>query len=161
MDEPAGGCACEVHDGACPFPDLIGLPAPPGEYFLETMGHRFCLNAPGDFVSTPKITEFVAVGAVNGAHFPLDAHLCVWNQKLASPLGVGCLPVIVLRGPPAGTLPYTRWVDWCEIAVLVSEGTARNSMHRVIDHLRSISAEQADAMRAKLREVVPPSPPPL
>ena len=65
-------------------------------YFLETMGHRFCLNAPGDFVSTPKITEFVAVGAADG-----------------------CLPVIVLRGPPAGTLPYTRWLDWCEIAVLV------------------------------------------
>ena len=33
----------------------------------------------------------------------------------------GCLPVIVLRGPPEGTLPYTRWLDWCEIAVLVRD----------------------------------------
>ena len=27
--------------------------------------------------------------------------------------------MIVLRGRPEGTLPYTRWLDWCEIAVLV------------------------------------------
>ena len=43
------------------------------EYFRLALDHRFCLAAPGDFMSTPKITEFVAVAAAGG-----------------------CLPVIVL-----------------------------------------------------------------
>jgi hypothetical protein len=30
------------------------------------MAHRFCVIAPGDFPSTPKITEFVAIGASGG-----------------------------------------------------------------------------------------------
>ena len=41
------------------------------------------------------------------------------------------------------------------MVVQVSEDTARHNMKKVIDHLRSISAEQADAMRAKLSEVHP------
>ena len=51
----------------------------------------------GDFVSTPKITEFVALGAAGG-----------------------CLPVLVLKGEPHNTLPYMRWLDWCEIAWVVN-----------------------------------------
>ena len=58
----------------------VNLPA--GRYFKAAMGHRFCLAAPGDFVSTPKITEYVAMGAAGG-----------------------CLPLLVLDGPAAGTLP--------------------------------------------------------
>jgi len=30
------------------------------------MSHRFCIVAPGDFPSTPKITEFVAIRALGG-----------------------------------------------------------------------------------------------
>lgn len=55
---------------------------PAQEYFANAMGHRFCLAAPGDFVSTPKITEYVAMGAAGG-----------------------CLPLMVLAGDPWKTLP--------------------------------------------------------
>ena len=36
------------------------------DYFKAAMSHRFCVIAPGDFPSTPKITEFVAIGAAGG-----------------------------------------------------------------------------------------------
>ena len=35
-------------------------------YLAAARSHRFCLAAPGDFSSTPKITEFIAVGASGG-----------------------------------------------------------------------------------------------
>jgi hypothetical protein len=35
-------------------------------YLKAAMSHRFCIVAPGDFPSTPKITEFVAIGALGG-----------------------------------------------------------------------------------------------
>ena len=63
---------------------------PPREYVRLALRHRFCLAAPGDFVSTPKIAEFVLMGGLGG-----------------------CLPVLVLRGEPAHMLPYTRWLDCC------------------------------------------------
>ena len=81
-------------------------------------------------MSTPKITEFVALGAANG-----------------------CLPVMVLKGPPSHTLPYTRWLDWCEIAILVSEQTARTNMASVLQRLEGLSEAQAERMRARLRDV--------
>ena len=36
------------------------------EYLQLAMSHRFCLVAPGDFVSTHKITEAIALGAAGG-----------------------------------------------------------------------------------------------
>ena len=36
------------------------------EYLKAAMSHRFCVIAPGDYPSTPKITEFVAIGAAGG-----------------------------------------------------------------------------------------------
>ena len=76
----------------------------------------------------PKITEFVALGAAGG-----------------------CLPVMVVRGAPQAMLPYARWLDWCAIAVLVSEETARAGMGRVLARLRATTAADAAAMRARLR----------
>ena len=93
---------CKSHkhvDFAAELPDMAAAARklPQSEYFDMAMGHRFCLAAPGDFVSTPKITEFVALGAAGG-----------------------CLPVLVLKGEPHNTLPYMRWLDWCEIAWVVN-----------------------------------------
>ena len=99
-------------------------------YFEAATRHRFCLNAPGDFVSTPKITEFVALGAAGG-----------------------CLPVMVIRGHPRSMLPYTRWLDWCEIAILVSEETARTDMAKVLAKLEALSEADAERMRVRLRAV--------
>ena len=119
-------------DWADELPDMakatVNLPAP--RYFGHAMGHKFCLAAPGDFVSTPKITEFVAMGAFGG-----------------------CLPVLVLAGKPAHTLPYTRWLDWCSIAYLVSDSTARRGMRSVLAKLDLVSAEEAAQKRAALRAV--------
>jgi hypothetical protein len=103
---------------------------PSSQYWAESTGHKFCLAAPGDFVSTPKITEFVAMGAFGG-----------------------CLPVLVLSGKPSLTLPFTRWLDWCSIAFLVSDGTARHGMKSVLAKLELVTAEEAATRRDALRAV--------
>jgi hypothetical protein len=95
------------------------------QYQRAAMNHRFCLAAPGDFTSTPKITEFVAVAAAGG-----------------------CLPVIVIFGPPQHTLPFTRWLDWCSIAVLVSERTARLRMEYVLRELEAMPISRTELMLA-------------
>ena len=93
-------------------------------------GHRFCLAAPGDFKSTPKITEFVALGAVGG-----------------------CLPVLVLTGPARETLPYTGSIDWCEIAYLIDEKRARTDMASILIKLQNVTEEEATAKRTALLAV--------
>ena len=103
---------------------------PPVRYFEHAMGHKFCLAAPGDFVSTPKITEYVAMGAAGG-----------------------CLPLMVLAGDAWRTLPYVRWIDWCKIAFIVDEHTAKTDMPRVLRKLEQVTAEQAAEMRRALLEV--------
>lgn len=106
----------------------VNLPAP--RYFGHAMGHKFCMAAPGDFVSTPKITEYVAMGAYGG-----------------------CLPILVLAGRPSHTLPYTRWLDWCEIAYIVSDGTARRGMASVLAKLDLVTDEEAAQKRQALLAV--------
>ena len=103
---------------------------PTHKYFAHAMGHRFCMAAPGDFVSTPKITEYVAMGAAGG-----------------------CLPLLVLAGHPERTLPYTRWLDWCSIGFIVSDQTARRDMASVLSKLERVTAEEAAAKRAALLAV--------
>ena len=118
---------------------------PVSAYFASAMSHRFCLAAPGDFISTPKITEFVALGAAGG-----------------------CLPVLVIKGEPHNTLPYMRWLDWCSIAWVVNASRTRfGQMPEVVEKLRAVTAEEAAVKRAALRAVVdafvwrPPAPLPV
>ena len=106
----------------------INLPS--HKYYEHAMGHKFCVAAPGDFVSTPKITEYVAMGAVGG-----------------------CLPLLVLKGAPEKTLPYTRWLDWCSIAYIISDVTARTRMASVLAQLEKVSAAEAAAKRKALLAV--------
>ena len=103
---------------------------PASEYFANAMGHRFCMAAPGDFVSTPKITEYVAMGAAGG-----------------------CLPLLVLAGRPERTLPYTRWLDWCSIGYIVSDTRARHDMQSVLKKLEAVTSLEAAAKRAHLLAV--------
>ena len=107
------------------------------EYLRLAMRHRFCLVAPGDFTSTHKITEAVALGAAGG-----------------------CVPVLVLPGKPkdvgtqvAHMLPYARWLDWCEIAYLVPESEAAGGMAAVLRQLESLSKEEVEQKRRALRRV--------
>lgn len=59
----------------------------------------------------------------------------------------GCLPVLVLSGPPEATLQHTRWVDWCKIAYIISDTTARSGMAAVLAKLEAVTAEEATAKR--------------
>ena len=114
------------------LPDMAksAVNLPPAKYFAHAMGHRFCMAAPGDFVSTPKITEYVAMGAAGG-----------------------CLPLLVLAGHPERTLPYTRWLDWCSIGYIVADSVARRDMASVLRKLELVTAEEAAAKRAALLAV--------
>lgn len=107
------------------------------EYLTAAMSHRFCVVAPGDYPSTPKITEFVAVGAAGG-----------------------CLPVVVVPSPVvAGAramLPYAEsWLDYCDIVAVIPESAVRNStaMRAVLDRLDSLTAADAARWRRALLRV--------
>lgn len=116
------------------------------QYLQETMQHRFCIIARGDFPSTPKIAELLAVGAAGG-----------------------CLPVFVLDLPPnfnhtqvavqsamAQRLPFYSWLRYCSFSYFVSRKAAVTDMPGVLRALESVSAAEAQGKLAalgKLRRV--------
>eukprot|EP00310_Coccolithus_braarudii_P011385 CAMPEP_0183374166 /NCGR_PEP_ID=MMETSP0164_2-20130417/113678_1 /TAXON_ID=221442 /ORGANISM="Coccolithus pelagicus ssp braarudi, Strain PLY182g" /LENGTH=187 /DNA_ID=CAMNT_0025551167 /DNA_START=206 /DNA_END=769 /DNA_ORIENTATION=- len=110
-----------------------GNQTPHAEYLSKALGHRFSIVAPGDFVATHKITEAVALGAAGGP-----------------------LPVFVL---PKGTgvaamLPYTRWLDYCQLGYVVSEQTVLSGgMAAVLRKLEGVGEEEAAQKYAHLRLV--------
>lgn len=107
-------------------------------YLRHSMGHRFCLVAPGDTWSTKKIAEVVALGGAGG-----------------------CIPVLVVpyrRGDGAGRgqklarfLPYTSWLDWCSIAYLISADAARTGMAAIVSKLAAVTEVEAQKKLAALR----------
>ena len=106
-------------------------------YLRTAMAHRFCVVAPGDYPSTPKITEFVSIGAAGG-----------------------CLPVVVVPSPLGDgarrMLPYaSTWLDYCEIAFVVPEAAvgSANAMTSVLDRLDAITPAEAARKRRALRRV--------
>jgi len=106
---------------------------PHGTYLSLARSHRFCLVAPGDFVSTHKITEVMAIGGSGG-----------------------CIPVYVLaRSTPGGRgmLPYTRWLDYCSVAYVVHEKTARRDAAAVVRALLAVGAAEAEAKLKALARV--------
>ena len=107
------------------------------DYLRAAMSHRFCVIAPGDYPSTPKITEFVAVGAAGG-----------------------CIPVVVVPSPVDDSarrqLPYSStWLDYCDIAYLIPESAVSNAsaMTEVLERLDAVSAAEAARRRRALRRV--------
>lgn len=108
-----------------------------GDYLAQAMSHRFCIVAPGDFISTKKLTESMAIGGKGG-----------------------CIPVIVLpsgdAAPAASAarlLPYARWLDYCEAVYFVSEKTATTRMESVLRALAKVDAHTAAKKHRALREV--------
>ena len=118
--------------------DTRRLPHP--EYLRLAMSHRFCLVAPGDFVSTHKVSEAMALGAAGG-----------------------CIPVFVLPNQQRKDvdltvdithyLPYTRWLDWCEVAFFVSELHAREEFGSVLEMLDRIPEVELTAKRERLKQL--------
>jgi hypothetical protein len=102
---------------------------PHHEYLALAHEHRFCLAAPGDFVSTPKISEFIAIGAVGG-----------------------CIPVIVVPDEDVRRmLPYADTLNYCAIAFLVRRSAATTQLTHVLSRLANVSAEDAAAKTLALR----------
>ena len=96
------------------------------------MQHRFFLVAPGDFVTTPKLAEAVAMGGAGGP-----------------------IPVLVLPGGArdARAFPYSSWIDYCEVAFVVSARTAKDDLRGVLDRLSRVGAAEAAAKHAALRRL--------
>jgi hypothetical protein len=97
------------------------------------MKHRFCIVASGDFGGTPKIAETVAIAAAGG-----------------------CLPLFVIPksiSAARAILPYTSWLDYCDISFVISEDKARREMLLAVDKLLQVSAERAELMRENLRQL--------
>lgn len=144
-------------------------------YLRLAMSHRFCLIAPGDWVSTHKVSEAMAMGGAGG-----------------------CIPIFVLPGKSVaamqqaapGMLPYTRWHDFCESvppapahpgraraaptwhmgarmplciacpracarpqAFFVRESDARRRMAALLDKFERLSEADVASKRASLRRV--------
>ena len=102
------------------------------------MSHRFCLIAPGDWVSTHKVSEAMAIGGAGG-----------------------CIPIFVLPGNSVaamqhaapGMLPYTRWHDFCDTAYFVREKDARTRLIALLDKFDSLPEDNHASKRAFLRSV--------
>mmetsp|Transcript_15598 Transcript_15598/g.37420 ORF Transcript_15598/g.37420 Transcript_15598/m.37420 type:complete len:480 (+) Transcript_15598:334-1773(+) len=104
------------------------------EYFRVAQAHRFCLVAPGDFISTPKVSEFALVGATGG-----------------------CIPVIVvpdkvdLEHGARAMLPLSGSLEYCDLAFLVPLSVATASMHTVLSHLSRVTPNEAARKHEALR----------
>lgn len=96
----------------------------PAEYKQQLYNHRFVLVASGDFPSTAKISESI-VHFANGA----------------------AVPIFVVPSNPARVYPYSYTVQYCNIAILISERFASKRMMDVINYIESISQQRISDMR--------------
>jgi hypothetical protein len=101
------------------------------------MSHRFCVAAPGDYPSTPKITEFIVIGAAGG-----------------------CLPVLVVPSPvqegARRQLPYaSTWLDYCQIAWIIPDAATKSEvlMRNALEALERVTPQEAEAKRRALIRV--------
>ena len=122
------------------LPDMIrdSRRVPHAEYLTLAMTHRFCLIAPGDWVSTHKVTEAMALGGAGG-----------------------CIPVFIAPGRSLldleqavpGMLPYTRWHDYCSTSYFISEYDVKLNFTAALDRLAVIGEAEASNKLAALRRV--------
>ena len=122
------------------LPDMLRdtrrVPHP--EYLSLGMSHRFCLIAPGDWVSTHKVTEAMALGGAGG-----------------------CIPVFIAPGSGRedieaavlGMLPYTRWHDYCSTSYFLSEYDAKLNFSAALDRLSRVGEAEAVEKLAALGRV--------
>ena len=111
------------------------------EYLRLARAHRFCLVAPGDFVSTHKITEAMAVGGSGGC-------VPVFVMPADGP-AAGRRGLRLFSGGARGMLPYTSWLDWCSVAYVVDEEYARTDAAAMLRALLAVTAEEhAQKLRA-------------
>ena len=119
---------------------------PHAEYLTLAMSHRFCLVAPGDYPSTHKITEAMALGGAGGC---IPVFVLPVDTTRSSALRKG----EKLKSAVARNLPYTRWLDYCDVAYLVTERAAASDFSSAIAKLRAIPEAEAASKLAALRAV--------
>jgi hypothetical protein len=117
------------------------------DYLREAKGHRFCLVAPGDFVSSHKIAEAIAIGASGGC-VPVFVLPEDFQPRARARHGkmAGARPGVSTS--IADALPYTRWLDYCEIAYFIREETARTDFGALL--LPKLEAIREDEARRKM-----------
>ena len=131
-------------------------------YLRLAMGHKFCLVARGDMPGTPKINEMIAMGGAGGC-LPLFVVNVHPPASSGSPLageggdegGGGLRGQSSFAEALRRSLPYTRWLDWCDAAFFVSEVAARQQMPAVLAALERVTPAQAAAKRRALRSLRP------
>ena len=111
------------------------------EYLRLAMRHRYCVVARGDFPSTHKITEALALGGSGG---------CIPLYVAPRVAGVveGGGQASERRIRPSRFLPYTSWLNYCDVAYFVPEDVARSNMEAVVREL--LQRPEAES-QAKLR----------
>ena len=134
-------------------------------YLGRAMAHRFCLVAPGDFWSTKKIAETVAIGGAGGC-IPIivvppphtkrlshdRARRARLNASIDESLGLG--------QRLSRFLPYTSWLDWCVIHPLSASLMAQVMALDEDPIYRSHPSEQVLDRLPRLRDDRPPAPRP-
>lgn len=124
------------------------------EYLERAMGHKFCLVVQGDFPGTPKIAEMLAMGGAGGcvpvfvlklhhraeeALWQLGASASASSQPSRADINARrALEAIVEQGLATAvraSLPYSRWLDYCTVSILVSERKARHNASGLLDVL--------------------------
>ena len=97
----------------------------------EAARHRFCVVARGDWPGTPKLADFVLLGAAGG-----------------------CIPLVFVSFTKRPTLPFGRYFDWCKAAVLVSEKViTAHKVGALLHQLRNMSAAEANAKMLALDQI--------
>ena len=123
------------------------------EYLSHGLSHRFCLVAPGDFVSTHKITEAMAVGGAGGC-----IPVFVMPSKGLGRGGPQTLTTdgqIDLSSAVQKMLPYSRWLDYCKVAYLLLEHEVTANVTYALRQLGAVSETEAELKLQALRRVRP------
>ena len=84
------------------------------DYYAKAMAHRFCIVAPGDYVSTRKVTESIAIAAAGG-----------------------CLPLFV--GEDNSQRPYADHVNYCSVGFIISTWQAEHALAGVLHRLSAVT----------------------
>lgn len=114
--------------------DTVRLPH--AQYLQLAMSHRFCVVAPGDYPSTHKIAEAMALGGAGGC---IPVFVLPVSAERSSERKDWQVTKRSLRLAVESNLPYTRWLDYCSVAYLVTEQTAQKMFTFVVDKLRAVT----------------------
>ena len=120
------------------------------KYLTLAFAHRFCLIAPGDTPSTHKVAETMAIGGAGGCVpvFVVPAgRQDHWLGRHARP------SARLFEAGVASFLPYTSWLDYCDVGFLISEWQARRDIVMALDKLRAVSDEDLASKTRSLAAV--------